>query len=293
MPTTPRDYDGAVRRVLPPFFDPVEVAGRLPSTMARAAELAEGGAPEGATVVADAQDAGRGRLGRGWLATPGSSLLFTVVLRPRLAPVQAWLAVAAAGVALVDATRALLAGPSLGAGGGAAGPSGAAPAVGIKWPNDLLVDGRKAAGVLAEARSEGNRLDWVLLGIGVNVAQGAGDFPAALAGRATSLGIAAGAPVDRAALLGAWGGRFVAGYRTLAAGEAGPTLAAYRERLDTIGRQVRAELLGGVVVEGVATGLGGDGALVVRTAAGEVEVAAGDVEHLRTPDRTGPVSRRP
>src|SRR6266545_2322202 len=255
MPTTPRDYDGAVRRALPPFFDPVEVAGRLPSTMARAAELAEGGAPEGATVVADAQDAGRGRLGRGWLATPGSSLLFTVVLRPRLAPVQAWLAVAAAGVALVDATRALLAGPSLAAGGGAAGPSGAAPAVGLKWPNDLLVDGRKAAGILAEARSEGNRLDWVLLGIG--------------------------------------GGRFAAGYRTLAAGEAGPTLAAYRERLDTIGRQVRAELLGGVVVEGVATGLGGDGALVVRTAAGEVEVAAGDVEHLRTPDRTGPVSRRP
>jgi BirA family biotin operon repressor/biotin-[acetyl-CoA-carboxylase] ligase len=292
----PRDYDGAVRRALPPFFEPVEVAVSLPSTMALAAELAEGGAPEGATVVTDAQRAGRGRLGREWLAPPGSSLLLTVVLRPRLAPEQAWLAVAAAGVALVDATRALLAGPSRGSGGGAVapgstGPSGDPPAVGLKWPNDLLVDGRKAAGILAEARSEGSRLDWVLLGLGVNVGQGAGDFPTELAGRATSLGLAAGRPVDRAALLGAWGERFAAGYGALAAGEAGPTLGAYRERLDTLGRQVRAELLGGVVVEGVAVGLGGNGVLLVRTAAGEVEVATGDVEHLRTPDR--PVSRRP
>jgi BirA family biotin operon repressor/biotin-[acetyl-CoA-carboxylase] ligase len=278
MPTTPADYDVAVRDALPAFFGPVEVVASLPSTMARAAELAAGGAPEGATVVADAQSAGHGRLGRQWLAPPGSSLLFTVVLRPRLAPGQAWLAVAAGGVALVDAAQALK-----------------VPSVGLKWPNDLLVDGRKAAGLLAEARSEGGRLDWVLLGIGVNVAQGPGDFPAELAGRATSLRLAAGAPVDRAALLRAWGERFAAGYGRLAAGEAGPTLAAYRERLDTVGRQVRAALLGGAVVEGEAVGLDPGGALVVRTAAGdEVTLASGDVEHVRTPERPGdPVSRRP
>ncbi|HEX6676822.1 MAG TPA: hypothetical protein VF486_17560, partial [Actinomycetes bacterium] len=107
MPTTPGDYEGAVRAALPGFFGPVEVAASLPSTMARATELAAAGAPEGATVVADAQQAGRGRLGRGWDAPPGSSLLLTVVLRPRLAPEQAWLAVAAAGIALVDATTAV------------------------------------------------------------------------------------------------------------------------------------------------------------------------------------------
>lgn len=275
MPATPVDYEGAVRRVLPSFFDPVEVAASLPSTMDRAAELAAGGAPEGTVVVADAQSAGRGRLGRGWLARPGTSLLVTVVLRPRLAPGQAWMAVAAAGVALVDATRALLA---------AAGGASSAQAVGLKWPNDLLVDGRKAAGLLAEARSDGLRLDWVLLGMGVNVAQGADDLPAELAGRATSLRLAAGGPVDRVALLGAWAERFAAGYRSLAAGEVEPTRAAYRERLDTVGRRVRAELVGGEVVDGVAVGLGASGALLVRTAAGsEVEVASGDVEHLRVP----------
>ena len=300
MPTTPDDYDRAVRAALPAFFGPVEVAASLPSTMARAAELAAGGAPEGTTVVADAQEAGHGRLGRAWIAPPGSSLLFTVVVRPRLAPERAWLVVAAGGVALVDATTALLAEAAEARPDAGGGPP--APAVGLKWPNDLLVDGRKAAGLLAEAHSEGRRLDWVLLGIGVNVGQGAGDFPPDLAGRATSLRLAAGAgaprpagtAVDRAALLGAWGERFVAGYAALAAGEAGPTLAAYRERLDTLGRKVRVELLGGEAVEGVAAGVGADGALALRTAAGaEVVVASGDVEHLRLAEPGGPLSRRP
>ncbi|HEX6678824.1 MAG TPA: biotin--[acetyl-CoA-carboxylase] ligase, partial [Actinomycetes bacterium] len=179
---------------------------------------------------------------------------------------------------LVDATTAVLAEVAE----ARPGAAGAPPAVGLKWPNDLLVDGRKAAGLLAEAHSEGARLDWVLLGMGVNVGQGADDFPRDLAGRATSLRLVAGTAVDRVALLGAWGARFAAGYAALAAGEAGPTLAAYRERLDTLGRQVRVELLGGEAVEGVAVGLGADGALALRTAASaEVHVASGDVEHLR------------
>ena len=268
MPASLSDYQDGVRRALPSFFAPVEVAASLPSTMVRAAELAAAGAPEGATVVADAQSAGRGRLGRAWLAPAGSSLLLTVVLRPRLAPEQGWLTVAAAGVALVDATAALLAAEG--------------PAVGLKWPNDLLVGGRKAAGMLAEARSEGRRLDWVLLGVGVNVGQRAGDFPAELAARATSLRLAAGREVDRVALLGTWGERFAGAYRALADGEVDRTLAAYLERLDTLGRQVRAELLGGEAVEGVAAGVGPGGALRVRTAAGaEVAVASGDVEHVR------------
>lgn len=279
MPASLSDYQEGVRRALPSFFAPVEVAASLPSTMVRAAELAAAGAPEGATVVADAQSAGRGRLGRAWLAPAGSSLLLTVVLRPRLVPEQAWLTVAAAGVALVDATAALLV-------RAAAEP----PAVGLKWPNDLLVGGRKAAGMLAEARSQGCRLDWVLLGVGVNVGQLAGDFPAELAGRATSLRLAAGGEVDRVALLGAWGERFAGGYRALASGEVDRTLAAYLERLDTLGRPVRAELLGGEAVEGVAVGVGAGGALTVRTAAGaEVAVPSGDVEHVRVlpEDRPG------
>jgi BirA family biotin operon repressor/biotin-[acetyl-CoA-carboxylase] ligase len=262
-----RGYAGRVRLALPPFFQPLEVAAALPSTMTRAAELAAAGAPEGATVVADVQSAGRGRLERAWTAPPGSSLLLSVVLRPRLAPADAWLTAAAAGVALADAVRELL---------------DAGPAVGLKWPNDLLVGGRKAAGLLAEARAAGDRLEWVLLGVGVNVGQGADGFPAELAGRATSVALAAGAPVDRVRLLAAWARAFLAGYRALAAGHTGAVLAGYRERLDTLGRPVRAELLGSGPVTGVAVGLGPTGGLVIHTPAGRrVEVAAGDVEHLR------------
>jgi BirA family transcriptional regulator, biotin operon repressor / biotin---[acetyl-CoA-carboxylase] ligase len=285
MPGRPEDYAGRVRAALPPFFAPVEVADALPSTMARAAELAEAGAEEGATVVADAQRAGRGRLGRTWLAAPGTSLLVTVVLRPRLAPARAWLVTAAAGVALTDATRDLLAGGPEARNGRSHRPAPGGM-VGLKWPNDLEVGGRKAAGMLAEARSDRGRLEWVLLGLGVNVSQGLDDFPADLAGRATSLSLAVGGPVDRVALLAGWAERFASGYRALAAGAAGPTLAAYSARLATLGQEVRAELLGGEQVTGVAVGLGANGGLLIRTpTGGEVEVASGDVEHLRAEAR--------
>src|SRR5215207_11577050 len=88
---------GWVRRALPGFFSPLEVAASVPTTMARAAELAASGVPEGTTVVAEEQTEGRGRLGRAWVAPPGSSLLLSLVLRPPLHREAVWLTVAAAG----------------------------------------------------------------------------------------------------------------------------------------------------------------------------------------------------
>jgi BirA family transcriptional regulator, biotin operon repressor / biotin---[acetyl-CoA-carboxylase] ligase len=257
---------GWVRRALPGFFSPLEVTPSVPTTMARAAELAAAGAPEGATVVTEEQTEGRGRLGRAWVAPPGSSLLLSVVLRPPLPREAVWLTVAAAGVALAEAVDAVA--------------PGAAPA-GLKWPNDLELHGRKAAGLLAEAHLEGGRLAAVLLGMGVNVAQGAADLPPEVADRATSVALAAGAPVDRGALLAAWAGRFLHGYADLAAGRPGPVLAGYRSRLVTVGRRVRADRIGAGPVVGTAVDLTPTGGLVVRTDAGaRVEVLAGDVHHL-------------
>jgi BirA family transcriptional regulator, biotin operon repressor / biotin---[acetyl-CoA-carboxylase] ligase len=274
------EWAEAVRGALPGFFAPLEVVASLPSTMARAGELAAAGAPEGATVVADRQTEGRGRLGRGWVAPPGSSLLLSVVLRPPLPRDAMWLTVAAAGVALAGAVEAVAA-RAVAVDRGA-GPEPPGPLVGLKWPNDLEVDGRKAAGLLAEAHLEGQRPTWVVLGMGVNVAQRREDFPPELAGRATSLALALQAPVDRAALLGAWAERFLEGYRHLAAGEPGPTLAAYRRRLVTLGRRVRAERVGAEPVVGTAVDLTATGGLVVQTASGaRVAVLAGDVHHLR------------
>jgi BirA family biotin operon repressor/biotin-[acetyl-CoA-carboxylase] ligase len=256
-----------VRAALPGFFAPLEVVASLPSTMARAAELAAAGAPEGATVVAEEQTEGRGRLGRAWVAPPGSSLLLSVVLRPPLPREAVWLTVAAAGVALAGAVEAVAPRPI---------------PVGLKWPNDLEVGGRKAAGLLAEAHLVAERSSWVVLGMGVNVGQRPEDFPAELADRATGLAMALQAPVDRAGLLGAWGERFVDGYRQLAAGEPGPILAAYRRRLVTLGRRVRAERVGAEPVVGTAVDLTATGGLVVQTPAGaRVDVLAADVHHLR------------
>ena len=261
------DGGGWVRRALPEFFSPLEVAASVPTTMARAAALAAAGAPEGATVVAEEQTEGRGRLGRAWVAPPGSSLLLSVVLRPPLGREAVWLVVAAAGVALAGAVDAVA--------------PGAAPA-GLKWPNDLELGGRKAAGLLAEAQLDGDRMAAVLLGMGVNVAQGAADLPPEVAGRATSVSLAAGAPVDRARLLAAWAERFLAGYAELGAGRPGRLLAAYRDRLVTVGRRVRADRVGAGPVVGTAVDLTPGGALVVQTDTGaRVEVLAGDVHHLR------------
>jgi BirA family transcriptional regulator, biotin operon repressor / biotin---[acetyl-CoA-carboxylase] ligase len=269
-----------VRAALPGFFEPLEVVASLPSTMARAAELAAGGAAEGATVLAEEQTAGRGRLGRAWVAPPGSSLLLSVVLRPPLPREAAWLTVAAAGVALAAAVEEVAARPPVDQGASLEPPG--PPAVGLKWPNDLELGGRKAAGLLAEAHLEGQRLGWVVLGMGVNVTQGREDLPPELADRATSVALAVGAPVDRAALLAAWGGRFVDGYRHLAAGQPGPVLAAYRRRLVTLGRRVRAERVGAEPVVGTAVDLTATGGLVVQTDAGaRVDVLAADVHHLR------------
>src|SRR5215213_2264863 len=122
---------GWARAALPGFFSPLEVAASVPTTMARAAELATAGVPEGACVVAEEQTEGRGRLGRVWVAPLGTSLLVSVGLRPPIATDAVWLTVAAAGVALAGAVDEVA--------------PGAAPA-GLKWPNDLELHGAKAAG---------------------------------------------------------------------------------------------------------------------------------------------------
>lgn len=260
----------AVRRVLPSFFGPVEVAASLPSTMLRAAELAEGGAPEGTVVLADVQTAGRGRLGRRWAAPPGAALMLSVVLRPELAPERTWTVLAAAGVALAEAAGGLL--------------GAAAPRVELKWPNDLLVGGRKAAGLLAERHTTGRGVA-VVLGMGVNVSQSLEELPEEVRDRATSLAVAAAAagaaPPDRLDLLARWSRGFAARYRGLDP-DGRTILPVYRRHLDTLGRRVRVDRLAGPPVQGTAVDVTADGSLIVQLAGStRVEVATGDVEHLR------------
>lgn len=199
------------------------------STNARAQQLAAAGAPHGTIVTAGEQTAGRGRQGRAWATPAGTALAVSIVLRdpPGLLTLAAALAVAEVAAAL-DADRR-------------------APA--IKWPNDVLLDGRKVSGILAEGRLQEG---WAVLGIGVNVAIPADAFPPELAARATTLGREPGAVEEALALL-------LPALAQWLDASAPQLLDAYRERDALAGRRIGWE--GG---SGVADGIADDGRLRVR-----------------------------
>jgi BirA family transcriptional regulator, biotin operon repressor / biotin---[acetyl-CoA-carboxylase] ligase len=209
------------------------------STNDRARELAAAGAPHGTLVTAGHQRAGRGRQGRTWIAPPGSALLMSVVVRdsPRLLPLVAGVAVAAA-----------------------IGPEAA-----IKWPNDVLVGGRKVAGILVEARPQDG---WAVVGVGVNVAVRPEDLPEDVRARAGTLGRT---PADVEPLLEA----VLAALEDRLAVPAEAVLAEWRERDALAGHEIT--WAGG---RGLATGVDGEGRLlVVLPEGGRTALDAGEV-HL-------------
>jgi BirA family biotin operon repressor/biotin-[acetyl-CoA-carboxylase] ligase len=231
---------------------------RIDSTNRIALDEARRGESEGLVVVADEQYAGRGRRGRSWTAPSGSSLLVSVLLRPRLGPDRAQLLTMAASVSLAGAVREA---------------AGFDPE--IKWPNDLVVGNRKLAGLLAEADvSAAGSLDALVVGAGCNVQWVS--IPPELEGIATACNLQAGRPVDRGRVLTAYLDRLAS-----LLDDVEQVFGDYRARLATLGRDVRVDL-GDRVVEGTAVDVDASGRLVVTTTAGATEViAAGDVVHLR------------
>jgi BirA family transcriptional regulator, biotin operon repressor / biotin---[acetyl-CoA-carboxylase] ligase len=208
------------------------------STQDLARAWADAGAPEGAVVLADYQAAGRGQRGRPWTAPPGTALLFSVVLRPRL-PVSRWPQIPlAAGCAVAESLEAV-----------------APCAAWLKWPNDVLVAGRKLAGILAEGVASTPSL--VIVGIGVNVSQRETDWAPDLAGSARSLA-SLGAPVSREALLTTLLARLNTWYGSLLEVGFEPVRSAWRRR-GLLG--TRLDLADG---EGTSVDLGPGGELVVR-----------------------------
>jgi BirA family biotin operon repressor/biotin-[acetyl-CoA-carboxylase] ligase len=236
-----------IGRSAPVRFD--EVTG---STQATALEMAAAGAPEWTLVAAGHQTRGRGRLDRSWSDAPGRALLVSVVLRPALEPSLGGLLSLLAGTALVHACREV------------AGQRAA-----CKWPNDVLVGGRKVAGVLAESVVAGERFEHVVLGLGVNL-----HTPPPEVSEAGAVDAEAGE------LLGAFLEAFEGGYQPEHPAFAGAVVASYREVCATLGVRVRAATTDGEVVEGQAVDVGERGGLVVATAEGARTVRFGAVEHL-------------
>lgn len=215
------------------------------STQNTARALAEAGAPEGTVVWAEHQTHGRGRLGRAWLDEPGSNLLISTILRPESRFSQLPQLSLVAGVAVAEAIR---------------GETGLP--VTLAWPNDLLIHGRKVAGILAESFAPDDDATLVILGVGINVNQTR--FPADLAGQATSLALEAGRPFDRERLLSALVHSLEAWYRRWQTEGFAAVREAWVRASETLGERVAIE----EGVEGVAVDLAEDGALLVRTDTG-------------------------
>jgi BirA family biotin operon repressor/biotin-[acetyl-CoA-carboxylase] ligase len=230
---------------------PVRFEEVTPSTQTLALEMARDGSPEWSLVAAAHQTEGRGRLGRTWVDEPGRALLFSLVLRPQIAPERGGLVSLLAGVALVDACA----------------ESADAP-VACRWPNDVLVGDAKTAGILAESSVAAGTLEHVVLGIGVNL-------------RAPPrVGGAAAVDADPAELLEAFLLAVASRYDPGGAAFATDVVSAYRARCATLGRRVRATTTDGSVVVGEAIEVDDAGGLVVRATDGERLVRFGEVVHL-------------
>jgi BirA family biotin operon repressor/biotin-[acetyl-CoA-carboxylase] ligase len=239
----------------------VDVVDEIGSTNAELAARAPG-ADEGLVLVAEHQVAGRGRLDRTWTSPPRAGMTVSVLLRPDVpAARRGWLSMLA-GVALAESL-------------------GDVTRTSLKWPNDLLApDGRKLAGILAEVADGG-----VVLGVGLNVSTRAEELP----GTGTSLELVSGHPVDRAPVLLAYLRALETRYRRWVEHAGDPVssgLAAdYLARCSTVGADVQVTMPDGTLLDGVAEAVDWDGRLVVRTPQGRVELAAGDVRHVRPAPR--------
>ena len=241
------------------FYDSV------PSTNMVAMDLASKGCPDGTVIIADAQTAGKGRLGRSWISPPGKNLYMSIVLRPGISPRDATALTLLAAVACTSAIRR----------------SASIPAS-IKWPNDLLVGQRKMGGILTEIKADIDRIIYAIVGIGINVNLHPQDMPEEIKAIATSIFVETGGHFSRSELAGAiildfdkWYGRLLTKGKAVIADE-------WLTMSSTIGERIRVAAVN-QTFEGVAEGIDDDGLLILKLNDGTyLKLSAGDVTIVRT-----------
>lgn len=242
----------------------VLVLASTPSTNEVLADRSRAGGRDGLVLVAEHQVAGRGRLGRTWVAAPRAGISMSVLVRPAGVPVARWAWIPLlSGLAVAAALRQVADVPAV-----------------LKWPNDVMVEDRKLAGLLVE-RVEGATGAAAVIGIGLNVSTTRAELPTP---HATSLQIERASTTDRATLVKAILRRLDGLLAEWEAGTGEPSAAlrdAYESACATIGQQVRVELPGRETVEGEAVGVDGSGRLLVQTGSGRQALGAGDVVQVR------------
>jgi BirA family transcriptional regulator, biotin operon repressor / biotin---[acetyl-CoA-carboxylase] ligase len=261
LPSDPLDAEALRAELAGGLWTSVTVVASTGSTNA---DLVAAGGPEGQVLVTEEQTAGRGRMGRSWVSQPGAALTFSVLLRPDTVPAErlGWLTLLT-GVAVARSVRAVSGLPAT-----------------LKWPNDVLIAGRKLAGILAEQAADGA----VVIGMGINVATAADALPAGPGGlRGTSIAVEGG-KASRQELLAEilrqleW--HYVA-FRGNPDADATGLLGEYRTLCATLGQRVRVELPGGTTRTGDATDVDAEGRLLLSAEGTVTPLSAGDVVHLR------------
>ncbi|MFH1079232.1 MAG: biotin--[acetyl-CoA-carboxylase] ligase [Pseudomonadota bacterium] len=233
------------------------------STNLRAREMAAQGAPEGTLIVTEQQTQGRGRRQRTWFSPPRQGIYASLILRPPIAPTEAPRMTLLAAVAVADTLLALT-------------PLAAT----IKWPNDILVRGKKIAGILTEISTGMDAVDYMVIGLGLNVNIPADDFPEEIRTQATSILTETGAPFLRPLLLRRYLESFEYYYEIFHSQGFDPVLQRWRALTDMLGRRIRVDMIGRQHVGEVAD-FDQDGFLIMQDDSGRsIRIFSGDVTLL-------------
>ncbi|MBI5055698.1 MAG: biotin--[acetyl-CoA-carboxylase] ligase [Nitrospirae bacterium] len=220
--------------------------------------------PEGIVVVADTQTHGKGRMGRTWISPPGVNLYFTVLLKPPFLPQNASILTLVAAVAVASAIR----------------ENTKLPAE-IKWPNDIMINGKKAGGILLDMKSGKDKINLIAVGVGLNVNMSLNEFPDEIRQSATSIKIETGSPVDRVELLAKILEELERCYKIILQGDKRALINEWIRLNCTIGQKVKVQDQYRIMT-GVAENINENGELVLRLSDGGVEtLSAGDVTILK------------
>lgn len=239
----------------------IDYHAEIDSTNLRARKLAAQGAPEGTVVIAERQTNGRGRLGRNWSSQSGLGLWFSLILRPQVSVSDLGIVTILTAVSLTRAIR-----------------KATGIQVQVKWPNDLLYQGCKLAGILAELNGEMDRVNYLILGIGLNVNHETADFPEELREKATSLRLIKQTVFDRKPILQQFLEEFENCYAVLGHRRMDEVIEYAREHSATLGKQVVINQGFGRILTGTALDLDWDGSLWLKDPGGQrVKVYSGEI----------------